>query len=160
MDPMELRAFSWCADSVGFLRPQDAWDRLLGGKAVPRAERLTFPFLAPAASWVQIMASLEGQSVGSLLDAELQGTEGLDLEEVESLVRVAMLCLNADPKERPTMSSVAKLLGNRDLAQRWAQWQEEAVNMKDVINLVRNPDLWNDMTTGVTLTDIDIHEPR
>jgi len=116
---------------------------------------LELPLLAPVGRRVQIAAPLEGQSLGHLLDTELQGTEGLDLGEVESLVRLALLCLTPDPKERPSMSSVAKLLGNKGLAGRWAQWQEEAVNMKDVINLVRNPDLWNDMTTGVTLTGSD-----
>ncbi|XVE86437.1 hypothetical protein DITRI_Ditri18aG0034200 [Diplodiscus trichospermus] len=47
-----------------------------------------------------------------------------DPEEVETIVRVALLCTLSSPEERPTMAEVVKMLEGDGLAERWAEWEE------------------------------------
>ncbi|XVF58888.1 hypothetical protein PTKIN_Ptkin07bG0102300 [Pterospermum kingtungense] len=47
-----------------------------------------------------------------------------DAEEVKTIVRVALLCTQSSPEERPTMTEVVKMLEGVGLAERWAEWEE------------------------------------
>ncbi|XVE83435.1 hypothetical protein DITRI_Ditri16bG0088600 [Diplodiscus trichospermus] len=47
-----------------------------------------------------------------------------DPKEVETIVRVALLCTQSSPEDRPTMAEVVKMLEGVGLAERWAQWEE------------------------------------
>ncbi|OMO52005.1 hypothetical protein CCACVL1_29443 [Corchorus capsularis] len=47
-----------------------------------------------------------------------------DHKEVETIVRVALLCTQSSPEERPTMAEVVKMLEGEGLAERWAEWEE------------------------------------
>ena len=43
---------------------------------------------------------------------------------METIVRVALLCTQSSPEERPTMALVVKMLEGVGLAERWAEWEE------------------------------------
>ncbi|XP_022750865.1 probable LRR receptor-like serine/threonine-protein kinase At5g63710 [Durio zibethinus] len=47
-----------------------------------------------------------------------------DPKEVETIVRVALLCTQSSPEDRPTMAEVVKMLDGIGLAERWAEWEE------------------------------------
>ncbi|XWS41243.1 hypothetical protein CRYUN_Cryun17cG0064500 [Craigia yunnanensis] len=47
-----------------------------------------------------------------------------DPKEVETIVRVALLCTQSSPEDRPTMAEVVKMLEGIGLAERWAEWEE------------------------------------
>ncbi|MBA0846653.1 hypothetical protein Goshw_005167 [Gossypium schwendimanii] len=47
-----------------------------------------------------------------------------DAKEVETIVRVALLCTQSSPEDRPTMAVVVKMLDGVGLAVRWAEWEE------------------------------------
>ncbi|KAL1163038.1 hypothetical protein V6Z11_A07G242100 [Gossypium hirsutum] len=47
-----------------------------------------------------------------------------DAKEVETIVRVALLCTQSSPEDRPTMAEVVKMLDGVGLAVRWAEWEE------------------------------------
>ncbi|KAL7102741.1 hypothetical protein ACP275_08G137100 [Erythranthe tilingii] len=57
----------------------------------------------------------ESKKVDELIDERLTGSE-IDKDEVERMVRVALLCTNATPSVRPTMSEVVLMIeGNMDI---------------------------------------------
>ncbi|KAK8717214.1 hypothetical protein V6N13_044490 [Hibiscus sabdariffa] len=47
-----------------------------------------------------------------------------DPKEVETIIRVALLCTQSSPEDRPTMAEVVKMLDGVGLAVRWAEWAE------------------------------------
>ncbi|XP_021274175.1 probable LRR receptor-like serine/threonine-protein kinase At5g63710 isoform X2 [Herrania umbratica] len=47
-----------------------------------------------------------------------------DPKEVKTIVRVALLCTQSSPEDRPTMAEVVKMLEGVGLAERWAEWEE------------------------------------
>lgn len=53
-----------------------------------------------------------------------------DPKEVETIVRVALLCTQSSPEDRPKMMEVVKMLDGVGLAERWAEWEvlEQARN--------------------------------
>lgn len=53
-----------------------------------------------------------------------------DLEEVKTIVQVALLSTQSLPEDRPTMAQVVKLLQGVGLAERWTKWEEQARNQE------------------------------
>ncbi|KAK9111353.1 hypothetical protein Scep_018872 [Stephania cephalantha] len=47
-----------------------------------------------------------------------------DPTEVETIVRVALLCTQSSPEERPKMAEVVNMLQGEGLAERWAEWEQ------------------------------------
>ncbi|XP_039016841.1 probable LRR receptor-like serine/threonine-protein kinase At5g63710 [Hibiscus syriacus] len=47
-----------------------------------------------------------------------------DPKEVETIVRVALLCTQSSLEDRPTMAEVVKMLDGVGPAVRWAEWEE------------------------------------
>ncbi|KAG5548546.1 hypothetical protein RHGRI_014037 [Rhododendron griersonianum] len=60
-----------------------------------------------------------------LVDTDMQGNHVH--EEVEELIRVALLCTQETPNERPKMSEVVRMIEGDGLAERWEAWQKEEV---------------------------------
>lgn len=51
-------------------------------------------------------------------------------QEVKTMIQVALLCTQAAPEERPTMSEVVRMLEGEGLAERWDEWQQVEVNRR------------------------------
>ena len=64
-----------------------------------------------------------------LVDADLQGN--YDVEEVEQLIQVALLCTQGSPMERPKMSEVVRMLEGDGLAEKWDEWQKQEMIQQD-----------------------------
>lgn len=45
--------------------------------------------------------------------------------EIEQLIKIALLCTQSSPVERPKMSEVVRMLEGDGLAERWEEWQKE-----------------------------------
>ncbi|XP_077224966.1 LRR receptor kinase SERK2-like isoform X2 [Tasmannia lanceolata] len=50
--------------------------------------------------------------------------------ELEMMIQVALLCTQASPEDRPTMSEVVRMLEGEGLAQRWEEWQQVEVTRR------------------------------
>lgn len=68
----------------------------------------------------------------TLVHADLQGN--YDVEEVEQLIQVAILCTQGSSMERPKMSEVVRILQGDGLAEKWEQWREEERFRQDFNN--------------------------
>uniref|UniRef100_A0A803KSI5 non-specific serine/threonine protein kinase n=1 Tax=Chenopodium quinoa TaxID=63459 RepID=A0A803KSI5_CHEQI len=53
-----------------------------------------------------------------------------DIQEVEMMIQVALLCTQASPEERPAMSEVVRMLEGEGLAARWEEWQTVEVTRR------------------------------
>ncbi|CAM8999402.1 unnamed protein product [Rhodiola kirilowii] len=53
-----------------------------------------------------------------------------NMEEVEMMVQVALLCTQASPEDRPAMSAVVRMLEGEGLAERWEEWQNIEVTRR------------------------------
>lgn len=77
----------------------------------------------------QVKGLLKDKKYETLVDADLQGN--YEEEEVEQLIRVALLCTGSSPMERPKMSEVVRMLEGDGLAERWEEWQKEEMVRQD-----------------------------
>ncbi|KQJ94417.1 LRR receptor kinase SERK2 isoform X2 [Brachypodium distachyon] len=66
----------------------------------------------------------EGQ-LRSIVDHNLG--QDYDKEEVEMVIQIALLCTQASPEDRPSMSEVVRMLEGEGLAERWEEWQQAEV---------------------------------
>ncbi|XP_029128561.1 BRASSINOSTEROID INSENSITIVE 1-associated receptor kinase 1 isoform X2 [Cajanus cajan] len=72
--------------------------------------------------WVKVV--LKDKKLDALVDADLKGN--YDGREVEEVIKVALLCTQNSPLDRPTMSEVVRMLEGEGLAEKWDQcWQKE-----------------------------------
>ncbi|XP_057417212.1 probable LRR receptor-like serine/threonine-protein kinase At5g10290 [Lotus japonicus] len=53
-----------------------------------------------------------------------------NIEEVEMMIQVALLCTQSTPEDRPMMSEVVRMLEGEGLAERWEEWQHVEVNRR------------------------------
>ncbi|MED6174588.1 hypothetical protein PIB30_070410 [Stylosanthes scabra] len=53
-----------------------------------------------------------------------------NIQEVEMMIQVALLCTQATPEDRPLMSEVVRMLEGEGLAERWEEWQHVEVNRR------------------------------
>ena len=69
----------------------------------------------------------EGQ-LGSIVDGNLN--HNYDSEELEMIIQIALLCTQASPEDRPSMSEVVRMLEGEGLAERWEEWQQVEVTRR------------------------------
>ncbi|KAL5545715.1 hypothetical protein UlMin_005402, partial [Ulmus minor] len=50
-----------------------------------------------------------------------------DIQEVEMIIRIALLCAQKSPQNRPAMSDVVRMLEGEGLDERWEEWQHEVI---------------------------------
>eukprot|EP00475_Leptophrys_vorax_P022846 TRINITY_DN3108_c0_g1_i1.p1 TRINITY_DN3108_c0_g1~~TRINITY_DN3108_c0_g1_i1.p1 ORF type:complete len:633 (-),score=70.43 TRINITY_DN3108_c0_g1_i1:459-2357(-) len=132
---------------------------LVSGKDVfeltlpPEAEELLLR------DWVANM--LRDGKVPEFVDTDLTRM-GFEEGEVAKMLQVALLCMQHEPDDRPTMDEVAKMLSGKQLADKWAKWQEEAAKMsgEDVMAVVNTPAIWENTTTGISLEAFNLSGPR
>ncbi|OMO73082.1 hypothetical protein COLO4_27267 [Corchorus olitorius] len=53
-----------------------------------------------------------------------------NIQEVEAMIQVALLCTQASPEDRPAMSEVVRMLEGEGLAERWEEWQHVEVTRR------------------------------
>ncbi|KAG6392752.1 hypothetical protein SASPL_146978 [Salvia splendens] len=53
-----------------------------------------------------------------------------NIEEVEMMIQVALLCTQGSPEDRPAMSEVVRMLEGEGLAERWEEWQHVEVTRR------------------------------
>ena len=68
------------------------------------------------------------KKLDAIVDCNLN--KNYNLEEVEMIVQVALLCTQASPEDRPAMSEVVRMLEGEGLAERWEEWQHVEVNRR------------------------------
>ncbi|VFQ89761.1 unnamed protein product [Cuscuta campestris] len=64
----------------------------------------------------------------AIVDGNLN--KNYNIEEVEMMIQVALLCTQASPEERPAMSVVVRMLEGEGLAERWEEWQHVEVTRR------------------------------
>ncbi|KAH1226770.1 putative LRR receptor-like serine/threonine-protein kinase [Glycine max] len=64
----------------------------------------------------------------TIVDCNLN--KNYNMEEVEMIVQIALLCTQASPEDRPAMSEVVRMLEGEGLAERWEEWQHVEVNTR------------------------------
>lgn len=69
----------------------------------------------------------EGQ-LGSIVDSNLN--QSYDDDELEMIIQIALLCTQASPEDRPSMSEVVRMLEGEGLAERWEEWQQVEVTRR------------------------------
>ncbi|KAG8373382.1 hypothetical protein BUALT_Bualt11G0018400 [Buddleja alternifolia] len=68
-----------------------------------------------------------------------------NIQEVEMLIQVALLCTQSSPEDRPAMSEVVRMLEGEGLAERWEEWQHvEVTRMEEYERLQRRFDWGED----------------
>ena len=68
------------------------------------------------------------EKLDAIVDRNLN--RNYDGQEVKIMIQVALLCTQAAPEERPTMSEVVRMLEGEGLAERWEEWQHVEVNRR------------------------------
>ncbi|KAK6923685.1 Protein kinase domain, partial [Dillenia turbinata] len=53
-----------------------------------------------------------------------------NISEVEMMIKVALLCTQPSPEDRPAMSEVVQMLEGEGLAERWEEWQNVEFNRR------------------------------
>ncbi|KAM0936926.1 putative transferase, protein kinase RLK-Pelle-LRR-II family [Dioscorea sansibarensis] len=61
----------------------------------------------------------------AIVDCNLN--KNYDAQQLEMMIQVALLCTQASPEDRPTMSEVVRMLEGEGLAERWEEWQQVEV---------------------------------
>ncbi|XP_042971429.1 probable LRR receptor-like serine/threonine-protein kinase At5g10290 isoform X3 [Carya illinoinensis] len=57
-------------------------------------------------------------------------SQNYDIQEVEMMIQVALLCTQSSPDDRPAMSEVVRMLEGEGLAERWEEWQHIEVTRR------------------------------
>lgn len=68
------------------------------------------------------------KNLDTIVDRNLNGD--YNIEEVEKMIQVALLCTQGSPEDRPAMSDVVRMLEGEGLAERWEEWQHDEVNRR------------------------------
>ncbi|CAM6120054.1 unnamed protein product [Calypogeia fissa] len=106
--------------------------------------------------WVKGL--LREQKVKFLVDPDLQ--EDYDPVEVEQLIKVALLCTQSSPMDRPKMAEVVRMLSGDGLAERWEEWQKvEVVRSQEVELVPHRPSEWIVDSTD-NLHAVELSGPR
>ncbi|GJM96339.1 hypothetical protein PR202_ga13163 [Eleusine coracana subsp. coracana] len=66
--------------------------------------------------------------LNAIVDRNLNGN--YNGQEVEMMIQIALLCTQASPEDRPSMSEVVRMLEGEGLAERWEEWQQVEVTRR------------------------------
>ncbi|XP_028051905.1 probable LRR receptor-like serine/threonine-protein kinase At5g10290 isoform X2 [Camellia sinensis] len=74
-------------------------------------------------------------------------TENYNILEVEMMIKVALLCTQGSPEDRPAMSDVVRMLEGEGLAERWEEWQHVEVNRRQEYERLHRRFDWGEDST-------------
>ncbi|KAF4366702.1 hypothetical protein F8388_020064 [Cannabis sativa] len=77
----------------------------------------------------------------AIVDRNLNNYE---LEEVEMMIQVALLCTQQSPDDRPLMSEVVRMLEGEGLAERWEEWQNVEVTRRQEYERIQRRFDWGE----------------
>ncbi|KAJ3697039.1 hypothetical protein LUZ61_000744 [Rhynchospora tenuis] len=60
-----------------------------------------------------------------------------DINEVEKIIKIALLCTQQVPEERPAMSEVVRMLEGEALGQRWQEWQNAEISRRKQYDIMQ-----------------------
>ncbi|XP_058771761.1 BRASSINOSTEROID INSENSITIVE 1-associated receptor kinase 1-like [Vicia villosa] len=80
----------------------------------------------------KVKGLLEDKKLETLVDAELKGN--YDVDDIEQLIQVSLLCTQESSMKRPKMSEVVRMLEGDGLAKKWEQWKKEETNRQEFNN--------------------------
>ncbi|KAJ4762013.1 BRI1-associated receptor kinase [Rhynchospora pubera] len=60
-----------------------------------------------------------------------------DVNEVEKIIKIALLCTQQVPEERPAMSEVVRMLEGEALGQRWQEWQNAEISRRKQYDIMQ-----------------------
>lgn len=78
----------------------------------------------------------------AIVDSNLN--KNYNIEEVEMIVQVALLCTQATPEDRPAMSEVVRMLEGEGLSERWEEWQHVEVTRRQDSERLQRRFAWGD----------------
>ncbi|PIN09931.1 Serine/threonine protein kinase [Handroanthus impetiginosus] len=67
-----------------------------------------------------------------------------NIEEVEMMIQVALLCTQSSPEDRPAMSEVVRMLEGEGLAERWEEWQHVEVTRRQEYERLQKRFAWGE----------------
>ncbi|KAI3846652.1 hypothetical protein MKX03_012054 [Papaver bracteatum] len=82
------------------------------------------------------------KKLDAIVDPNLNGN--FDNAEVEIMIQVALLCTQSSSEDRPTMSEVVRMLEGEGLAERWEEWQQDAVTRREEVERFRQRCDWGE----------------
>lgn len=82
-----------------------------------------------------------------------------DPKEVEIIVKVALLCTQSSPEERPNMTQVVKMLEGDGLAERWVEWEQIEQHRNQRFSLVSHQFAWEE-ESSFDQQAIQLSQPR
>lgn len=80
------------------------------------------------------------KQLSSIVDHNLG--QNYNIDEVEMMIQVALLCTQASPEHRPTMSEVVRMLEGEGLAEKWEEWQQVEVTQRQEYERLRQRRYW------------------
>jgi hypothetical protein len=60
-----------------------------------------------------------------------------DIHEVEKIIKIALLCTQQAPEERPVMSEVVRMIEGEALGQRWQEWQNAEISRRKQYDIMQ-----------------------
>lgn len=78
----------------------------------------------------------------AIVDPNLSRT--YNIQEVEMMIQVALLCTQGSPEDRPAMSEVVRMLEGEGLAERWEEWQHVEVTRRQEYERIQRRFDWGD----------------
>lgn len=77
---------------------------------------------------LQVKKLLNNERFDAIVDPNLKNE--YDIQEVEKIIKIALLCTQQAPEERPAMSEVVRMLEGEALGQRWQEWQNAEISKR------------------------------
>lgn len=95
-----------------------------------------------------------------LVDKDLK--KNYDLIELEEIVRVALLCTQHLPGQRPKMCEVVRMLEGDGIAERWEASQRVEATTKNKTKELSSSDRYSDLTddSSLLVQAIELSGPR
>lgn len=95
--------------------------------------------------WYEQIKKLQRENrLHDIVDGNLKS---YDPKEVETIIKVALLCTQPLPEDRPTMSKVIPLLQGVGLDERWSEWEQLDNVRNEEVSLYSHQFAWAEDTT-------------